>query len=252
MKTLKYNTMKTINKTYRSQFKSGRVHNTITLLVFAMLLSVMTYSCSNDDDSAIIPLPTCTDATDTDGDGLTDCEETTGVDDPNTALVPNGTSDANDPNDPNNQEPDFSGTYAQEDQMGRPAINTVFVDMMDKDVFNTTIPSEQSADFQTKFENKLFALNPDYTTNALGFTATDFTTALATDVLTVSLVGTTTFFDGTNVLTGRALADDVISTELLLIFGGPDGSEKPGLTDDNVDGNDKPFLSSFPYLASPW
>ncbi|MBR9915353.1 MAG: DUF4331 domain-containing protein, partial [Algicola sp.] len=59
-------------------------------------------------------------------------------------------------------------------------------------------------------------------------------------------------FDGTNVLTGRALADDVISTELLLIFGGPDGSANPGLTDDNVDANDKPFLSSFPYLASPW
>jgi len=148
--------------------------------------------------------------------------------------------------------PNFTGTYAQEDQMGRPAINTVFVDMADKNVFNTTIPSNQGAAFQTKFEAKLLALNPDYTTNALTFTATQFTTALATDVLTVSLNGTTTFFDGTNVLTGRALADDVISTELLLIFGGPDGTEKPGLTDDNVDANDKPFLASFPYLASPW
>ena len=52
-------------------------------------------------------------------------------------------------------------------------------------------------------------------------------------------------------LTGRALADDVISTELLLIFGGPDGSENPGLSDDNVDSNDKPFLAAFPYLATP-
>lgn len=216
-----------------------------------ILLSVVTFSCSNDDDT-MAPDPTCTDATDSDNDGLTDCEETTGVDDPNTTLVPDGTSDPNDANDPNPQMPDFSGTYVQEDQMGRPAINTVFVDMMDKDVFNTTIPSEQGADFQVKFENKLLALNPDYTTNALGFSATDFTTALSTDVLTVSLVGTTTFFDGTNVLTGRALADDVISTELLLIFGGPDGTEKPGLTDDNVDANDKAFLSTFPYLASPW
>lgn len=65
-------------------------------------------------------------------------------------------------------------------------------------------------------------------------------------------VGTTTFFDGTNVLTGRALADDVISVELLLIFGGPDGSKNPQLTDDHVDANDKPFSSSFPWLASPW
>jgi hypothetical protein len=53
------------------------------------------------------------------------------------------------------------------------------------------------------------------------------------------------------VLTGRALNDDVISTELLLIFGGPDGSEKPGLSNDNVDSNDKSFLASFPYLATP-
>ncbi|MBR9915926.1 MAG: DUF4331 domain-containing protein, partial [Algicola sp.] len=115
--------------------------------------------------------------------------------------------------------PNFSGTYVQEDQMARPAINTVFVDMMDKNTFNTTVPSNQGAAFQTKFENKLLALNPGYTTNALGMDAPTFTGALATDVLTVSLTGTTTFFDGTNVLTGRALADDVISTELLLIFG---------------------------------
>ncbi|WP_298514041.1 Calx-beta domain-containing protein [uncultured Kordia sp.] len=40
---------------------------------------------------------------DTDGDGLTDCEEITGIDNPSTALVPNGTSDPNDPNDPNTQ-----------------------------------------------------------------------------------------------------------------------------------------------------
>ncbi|WP_430412167.1 Calx-beta domain-containing protein [Kordia sp.] len=40
---------------------------------------------------------------DSDGDGLTDCEETTGVDNPSTNQVPNGTSDPNDPNDPNVQ-----------------------------------------------------------------------------------------------------------------------------------------------------
>lgn len=148
--------------------------------------------------------------------------------------------------------PNFTGTYTQEDQMGRPAINTVFVDMADKNAFNRTIPSNQDAAFQTKFQNKLLALNPNYTTNALGFTAEAFTTALATDVLTVSLDGTTTFFDGTNVLTGRALGDDVIDTELLLIFGGPDGTANPGLTSDNVDSNDKAFSDSFPYLASPW
>ncbi|MFM2362548.1 MAG: hypothetical protein RLZZ316_1450, partial [Bacteroidota bacterium] len=57
--------------------------------------------------------------------------------------------------------------------------------------------------------------------------------------------------DGTNVLTGRALADDVIDISLLLIFGGPSGTSNPGLTKDNVAANDKAFLSSFPYLATP-
>lgn len=141
--------------------------------------------------------------------------------------------------------------YEQEDQMGRPAINTVFVASADKDDFNTTRPADMGAEYASKFEQNLLALNPGYTTNLLGLDAASFTGVLASDVLTVSTTGTTTFFDGTNVLTGRALADDVITVELILIFGGPDATENPQLTDDNVDGNDKTFLSSFPYLATP-
>lgn len=147
--------------------------------------------------------------------------------------------------------PNLSGTYMQEDQMGRPAINTVFVTAENKDEFNVTTPSDQNAAFQPMFESTLLALNPGYTTNALGMDAATFTGALATDVLNVSLDGKTTFFDGTNVLTGRALGDDVITVELLLIFGGPDFSENPDFSDDHVDANDKEFLTSFPYLASP-
>ncbi|HFA49790.1 MAG TPA: DUF4331 domain-containing protein [Bacteroidetes bacterium] len=147
--------------------------------------------------------------------------------------------------------PANNDSYMQEDQMGRPAINTVFVGSADKDGFNTTIPSRQGSQFVAKFESKLVALNDGYTTNALGMDAATFSDALATDVLTVATNGTTTFFDGTNVLTGRRLADDVISVELLLIFGGPDGTSNPQLSDDHVDANDKPFLNSFPYLAAP-
>ena len=149
-------------------------------------------------------------------------------------------------------ETDFSGTFVQKDQMGRPAVNTVFVSSSSKDEFNTTIPSQQSAMFQTN----LIALSPAFANsvdkNALGQDAAAFTGLLATDVLNVSLDGTTTFYDGTNVLTGRALADDVITVDLLLIFGGEDFTENPSLSDDNVSENDKPFLTSFPYLASPW
>lgn len=148
--------------------------------------------------------------------------------------------------------PDFSGTYSLADQKARPAINTVFVAADMKDDFNMTLPKDMGAKYSAAFEARLLALNAGYTTNALGLDATTFTSVLATDVLTVSTSGVTTFFDGTNVLTGRKLDDDVIDVELLLIFGGPDGTMNGGLTSDNVDANDKPFLSSFPYLASPW
>ena len=144
---------------------------------------------------------------------------------------------------------DVSGTYTQNDQMARPAINTVFVGSARKNEFNTTVPSAMNAAFNAQFQSVLTAFG--YTSNALGMDKATFAGALVTDVLNVKMNGTTTFFDGTNVLTGRALADDVIDTELLLIFGGPMGTANPGLTTDNVNSNDKAFLSSFPFLATP-
>ena len=153
--------------------------------------------------------------------------------------------------------PFMNSTWHQEDQMGRPAINTVFVSKESKDAFNVTIPSEQNA-FQSMFQTNLLGLSPAYADgglNALGQDAAAFTGLLATDVLNISLVNPTTFFDGTNLLTGRALADDVITVELILIFGGETGltaPEFPQFSDDNVDANDAEFSASFPYLASPW
>jgi hypothetical protein len=144
---------------------------------------------------------------------------------------------------------DTSGMFTQKDQMARPAINTVFVGAARKEEFNMTAPSQMSVAFKTDFVNKLTAFG--YTQNALGMSKDQFASALVTDVLNVRLNGTTTFFDGTNVLTGRALADDVIDTELLLIFGGPTGASNPGLTSDHVNANDKAFSNTFPYLATP-
>ena len=145
---------------------------------------------------------------------------------------------------------DVAGTYTQADQMARPAINTVFVGAARKNEFNVTTPTAMSAAFKTDFVAGLTGFG--FTTNALGQTKDQFATLLVNDVLNVKLSGTTTFFDGTNVLTGRALGDDVIDTELLLIFGGPTGASNPGLTKDNVNANDKTFLTTFPYLASPF
>ena len=153
--------------------------------------------------------------------------------------------------------------YQQQDQKGRPAINTVFNGAADKDAFNTTTPSAMGAIFQPKFLANVVALdgflkskNPayvNYSTNALGWNPTVLTTTLATDVLGVSMTGATNF--GT--LSGRGLGsnplDDVIDVELkFVLFGGPTGNSNPQLTSDNVNMNDKPFLASFPYLAAPF
>ena len=140
--------------------------------------------------------------------------------------------------------------YMQEDQFGRPAINTVFNDAPQKDAFNVTIPSAQAAAYTTLFKTKLLALNAGYTTNLLTLNADAFIGVLSTDVLSVALSGPTTFYNGTQVLTGRALGDDVIDVELILIFGGPDATANPGLTSDHVSANDHAFLSTFPYLAA--
>lgn len=144
---------------------------------------------------------------------------------------------------------DISGTFTQNDQMARPAVNTVFVNAARKNEFNTTIPSVMNTAFNAQFQSVLTGFG--YTTNILGLDKATFATVLATDVLNVKMNGTTTFYDGTNVLTGRSLADDVITTELILIFGGATGASNPGLRDDNVNANDKAFLTAFPYLATP-
>jgi hypothetical protein len=149
--------------------------------------------------------------------------------------------------------------YQQQDQMGRPAVNTVFNATADKDGFNVTTPSAMGAIYQPKFLTNLVALdaflfskNPayvQYTTNALTWSPTTLTTTLATDVLGVSTNSATSL--GT--LTGRTPGDDAIDIELkYLIFGGPDGMKNPQLTSDHVDANDKAFSASFPYLAAPF
>jgi hypothetical protein len=166
------------------------------------------------------------------------------------ALVVAVTSTGCDKDDDNKDTFDTSGMYTQNDQMARPAINTVFVNSARKNEFNTTVPSAMNAAFNAQFQNVLTGFG--YTTNILGLNKAAFAGVLVADVLNVKTSGTTTFYDGTNVLTGRALADDVIDTELTLIFGGAAGTSNPGLTKDNVNGNDKAFLGTFPYLAAPF
>ena len=162
--------------------------------------------------------------------------------------------------------PDFSGTYAQADFMGRPGINTVFGGDDDtKNAHNMSMPSEQGAAFQAGYQARLEALHDAYAV-ALGLTAADvdyepnilgdilngpdkdgytdnpvtaavLTTVLATDVLEVAPGAPTTYFNGGSGapnyegaigLTGRQLQDDVIDVSLILLFGGGNGARFNG------------------------
>ncbi|RMA64705.1 DUF4331 family protein [Ulvibacter antarcticus] len=202
------------------------------LMIFvAICTSLLFVQCDDDDNGNVIGAVTC-------DDGIQNGDEE-GIDCGGTACQ--SCLDAI----------GFDGNYVQEDQMGRPGINTVFGSTGMKDAFNVTTPSNMGAAFQASFETKLLALNPGYTTNLAGLDAATFTTVLANDVLWVAETGITTYFNGTEVLTGRTLQDDVIDVSLILIFGGPTNSENPTLTSDNVDSNDVAFSASFPYVVAP-
>lgn len=220
----------------------------IYLLVFTVIIALTMVQCSEDDNNNIIePEATCSDGIQN-GDELgIDCGG---------SCNPCDTGGI-----------DFSGTYIQEDQVGRPAISRVYITEALRDDFNTTIPSEMTAAFQADMLSNLMSLNPDFDGtetvplgNALGQNAEQFTSLLSNDVLWVSKNSTTTFYNGERVFTGRALQDDAMDFHLQLLFGGPDinnpindgTDDQPLLISDGVDSNDKAFLDTFPYLATPF
>lgn len=154
-------------------------------------------------------------------------------------------------------EPD---TYVTVDQMGRPAINTVFNFFGSAEVkngYNQTLPSNGSTN-ATAFAGILDALqtyiylDPNEFENILGIGNDALAGVLAVDVLQSDKNAATAY----GALNGRALADDVVDVTLILAFSdqsdaGADNQVKDGLISDNVDSNDKSFSNSFPYLASP-
>lgn len=159
--------------------------------------------------------------------------------------------------------------YAQEDMMGRPAINTVFnfFSDEDKDAYNQLVPSQGAANAE-HFEGILntlqsyIGLDPTEYTNVLGLDNKTTGSVLSVDVLNCNKEASSTYGPSdlsnielfNNVLNGRRLQDDVIDVTLILAFFGDGNTGNalvPGLVSDNVQANDKEFLNTFPYLASP-
>ncbi|NND87693.1 MAG: hypothetical protein HKM28_00435 [Flavobacteriaceae bacterium] len=216
----------------------------LNIIMVALLASVAFVSCGDDDDNGnVIGIATCS-------DGIMNGDET-GVD-CGGSCEPCETG----------MELDFSGTYAQEDIMGRPGINTVFGGSAEiKNNYNVSLTHER-ASFQPGFQSQIEAYydvyGATYEDNILGLDLPTLTTVLATtDALQVAPDGPTTYFQDTSLfLTGRKLQDDVIDVSLILLFGGADGARFDGnngtpiLVTDNVGFGDR-SVGPFPYLETP-
>lgn len=180
---------------------------------------------------------------------------------------------------PNSQLPDTIGVWATTqflsddvwragDQMGRPAINTVFNPSADKDLFNRTPPAQQATasggKFRTNVVNGLTFFSGldtegSYTAAQAGF----LSSVLIPDVLVYSRSNPLGLPAPLN---GRDLDDDVIDVELRVTTGGdplnlfgPDGSltgigpnrDANGAVNGDGVGAHTDYLGTFPYLGNP-
>lgn len=127
-------------------------------------------------------------------------------------------------------------TYVQFDRMGQPAINTVLINPEHKDAFNAAVPSQDRALFRADAVAHILALNGNDQAHAN--TTAD---VLMPDVLTFDVTNPKGFAVGLN---GRRPEDDVIDVELSVLT-------KGAVTGDNVNANDVPFLTDFPFFAPP-
>ncbi len=138
---------------------------------------------------------------------------------------------------PDSEEPTFSVLLnrpaTQVDRFGLPAIATVFIPSAQDDAFNAAQPSGDRAAFGSFVVSRLQAFgHPD---------PTGLANVLLPDIQPINTAQPSGF------LNGRRLQDDVITAELGIIFG-----SNAALNDDHVDANDRPFRSTFPYLADPF
>jgi hypothetical protein len=140
------------------------------------------------------------------------------------------------------------------DQMGRPAINTVFNSSAeDKEAFNKTAPARQRTAMGGKFRRNVIGV-------LKAFSALDsegaYSNAQARGLANVLLPDVIRYTLGSvaaGPLNGRGLADDVIDAELNIVTGGFAFAGRNGVGAIPTDGVGPhgDYLPSFPYLGLP-
>ena len=170
--------------------------------------------------------------------------------------------------------------WVQVSRLGNPLINEVIIPISQKDKFNRTSPADDAKNFGKYAVNPEVArlLNALFKLGVKETGRTDIVQALLTGVPGLTQIGdkpaaadtlklnlgvppaaTENRFgalagDTAGFPNGRRLADDVTDIELRVIGGAllpanQGGKQLP--LGDGVDRNDKPFRSSFPYVATP-
>ncbi|HEY2600034.1 MAG TPA: DUF4331 domain-containing protein [Thermoleophilaceae bacterium] len=165
--------------------------------------------------------------------------------------------------------------WVQVSRLGNPLVNEVVIPLGQKDHFNATQPSQDAKLYGQYVLNPELAhvMNLLFNINAPEHNRTDIVQALLTglpgktaigkhpvpaDTLKINLgVPPAANPNRLGVLggdlqgfpDGRRLTDDVTDIALRVVAGALKGNNVP--LGDGADANDKPFLSSFPYLAEP-
>ena len=153
-------------------------------------------------------------------------------------------------------------TFDQIERLGNPLVSEVFVDKREHPHYNTSVPSEDVAQFRddiARFVTTVAGREQTYA-NAVAAALTPDLLVVRTDKVGGGPYGAnvgwlTYVLDPANGYGGRKLqGDDVVDKGLGVIFGnalGNNNNVSPGLVTDNVDANDKAHAAAFPYVATP-
>jgi hypothetical protein len=150
---------------------------------------------------------------------------------------------------------DDYGKHIQVSRLGWPLVNEVIIPLKDKDKYNRSAPKDDVANFGAyildpevpKLLNLVLNAGCPATpsggrTDIVGLLAPNGTAAA--DLLRINISEGQTNAQS-HFPNGRALEDDVTDTLLTV------ACNNGGAIGDGVNGNDKPFTTTFPYLASP-
>ena len=148
--------------------------------------------------------------------------------------------------------PSTDRVYVQVERLGNPLVSEVFLAKRSHGFHNAGRPSTDVASHATELKS--------FVTTVAGREAAVANTLASVLLPDMLIVQTDKVTNTAGWLTwalangygGRKLTDDVVDAGLSAIFGNllSPNNVSPGLTTDNVSQNDKPFLTTFPYLAA--